>query len=437
MDYRRIIEVAAQKGIEEVEVYVRSSKSLDITLFQNEIDSYNISENEKVTVRGAYQGKLGYVNTENLKDDQVEVIVDKLIENARVVTSKEPYVIFEGSPSYPSVNNDSDDFSLIPANKKIDVLHNLYAEIKNADERIKTVDQVNYGEQVEKVQLFNSKGLALSKHYAFAYIVASAVAAHEDDTRSAYDYQLVKHFADFDVKAIASNIVERLVSSLHPTRMASNKYPVVIENKTMASLLGAFVSMFSGEAAVRNLTLLKGREGEVIGSDKVTIVDDPLFEKSIFAHSFDDQGVACFKKEIVSKGVFNTLLYDLKTAMILGKQPTGNGFSNTCAPTNLYLQAGDVSFDEMIKDIKEGLYVTSLAGLHSGLNPVSGDFSAQASGYKIVDGKVAGPVSLIVVSGNFLSLLKDVENVANDLVTTISGVSSPSVLVKELAVSGE
>ena len=437
MDYRRINEVAAQKGIEEVEVYVKSSKSLDITLFQNEIDSYNISENEKVTVRGAYQGKLGYVNTENLKDDQVEAIVDKLIENARVVTSNEPYVIFEGSPSYPEVNNDSDDFLLIPANKKIDILHDLYNEIKNGDERIKTVDQVNYGEQVEKVQLFNSKGLALSKHYAFAYIVASAVAAHEDDTRSSYDYQLVKHFADFDVKTIAASIVKDLVSSLHPSRMASNKYPVVISNKTMASLLGAFVSMFSGEAAVRNLTLLKGREGEVIGSDKVTIVDDPLFEKSIFAHSFDDQGVACFKKEIVSKGDFNTLLYDLKTAMILGKQPTGNGFSNTCAPTNLYLQEGDISFDEMIKDIKEGLYVTSLAGLHSGLNPVSGDFSAQASGYKIVDGKITGPVSLIVVSGNFLTLLKDVENVSNDLVTTISGVSSPSVRVKELAVSGE
>ena len=236
---------------------------------------------------------------------------------------------------------------------------------------------------------------------------------------------------------MAKSIVDRLVSSLHPTRMVSNKYPVVIENKTMASLLGAFVSMFSGEAAVRNLTLLKGKEGEVIGSDKVTIVDDPLFEKSIFAHSFDDQGVACFKKEIVSKGVFNTLLYDLKTAMILGKQPTGNGFSNTCAPTNLYLQAGDTSFEDMIKDIKEGLFVTSLAGLHSGLNPVSGDFSAQAAGYKIIDGKVAGPVSLIVVSGNFLTLLKDVENVASDLVTTISGVSSPSVRVKELAVSGE
>ena len=127
MDYRKIIEVASQKGIEEVEVYVKSSKSLDITLFQDEIDTYNISENEKVTVRGAYNGKLGYVNTENLKDDQVEVIVDKLIENARVVTSKEPYVIFEGSPSYPEVNNDSDDFSLIPASKKIDLLHSLYA----------------------------------------------------------------------------------------------------------------------------------------------------------------------------------------------------------------------------------------------------------------------------------------------------------------------
>ena len=202
------------------------------------------------------------------------------------------------------------------------------------------------------------------------------------------------------------------------------------------SLLNAFTSMFSSEAALRNMTLLKGKEGQKIASDLITLVDDPLYEKGVFQHSFDNQGVACYKKNLIDNGVFQTLLYDLKTAKMFNTKPTGNSFGGI-NPTNLCLECGSTSLEDMASTIKDGLLITSLQGLHAGLNPVSGDFSAQASGFRIEQGKITYPVSLIVVSGNFLKLLQDVVIVGNDEFISYNGLSAPSIKIRELSISGK
>ena len=170
--------------------------------------------------------------------------------------------------------------------------------------------------------------------------------------------------------------------------------------------------------------------------DLITLVDDPLYEKGVFQHSFDNQGVACYKKNLIDKGVFQTLLYDLKTAKMFNTKPTGNSFGGI-SPTNLCLECGSTSLEDMASTIKDGLLITSLQGLHAGLNPVSGDFSAQASGFRIEQGKITYPVSLIVVSGNFLKLLQDVVIVGNDEFISYNGVSAPSIKIRELSISGK
>lgn len=107
-------------------------------------------------------------------------------------------------------------------------------------------------------------------------------------------------------------------------------------------------------------------------------------------------------EKIIENGVFKGFINDLKSAAILNVEPTGNSFNERVSTTNFYLLPGELSFDELIAPIKDGLYITELQGLHAGVQPISGSFNLQASGFKIIDGKIDHPVKMIVVSGNFL-----------------------------------
>ena len=435
MNYKKMIELAKEIGIEEIEIIVKKTESKEIELFDRNVDKNVTSSLERCSIRGAYNGKLANVATENLSEASCREVLELLKDNCMSITSDEPYVIYEGSKRYPKIKRDAKDFSLVSSKTKLDDLYRLNDLVKELDNRITNIN-VSYYEEKETTLLINSKGLDLKKSFSYGFMVADVVMKDEEDVRDEFGYQLKLDYNDFNVEELAKEIVTRLQKKLHPVQIESKNYPVILENKMVISLLNAFTSMFSSEAALRNMTLLKGKEGQKIASDLITLVDDPLYEKGVFQHSFDNQGVACYKKNLIDKGVFQTLLYDLKTAKMFNTKPTGNSFGGI-SPTNLCLECGSTSLEDMASTIKDGLLITSLQGLHAGLNPVSGDFSAQASGFRIEQGKITYPVSLIVVSGNFLKLLQDVVIVGNDEFISYNGVSAPSIKIRELSISGK
>jgi len=146
--------------------------------------------------------------------------------------------------------------------------------------------------------------------------------------------------------------------------------------------------------------------------------------------------VATAYKELVSNGVLKTYLHNLVTAKKDGVKSTGNGFGGSVSSVNLKMEAGKSTLDEIIASCERGIYITNVQGAHAGVNPVSGDFSLQASGYVIENGKKVKPVALITVAGNFLDMLKDIEMVGNDLKMSYYGVTCPSIKVKSMPVSG-
>lgn len=435
MNYKKMITLANEIGIEEIELIVKKVESKEIELFDGQVDKNVTSSLETCSIRGAYNGKLARVSTENLSDKRAREVLELLKDNCSSITSDEPYVIFEGSKKYPRIKRKATDFSLVSSKIKLDDLFKLNELIKSLDSRITNVN-LGYSEEKETTRLINSKGLDLKKSFSYGIFTCDVVIKDADDVRDEFGYQLKLDYNDFNLETLARTVVDRLQKKLHPVQIESKTYPVILENKMVISLLSSFVSMFSSESALRNMTLLKGKEGEKIASELITLVDDPLYENGIFQHSFDNQGVACYKKKLIDKGVFKTLLYDLKTAKMFNTNPTGNSFGGI-SPTNLCLECGETSLEEMAKTIDDGLLITSLQGLHAGLNPVSGDFSAQASGFRIENGKITYPVSLIVVSGNFLKLLQDVEIVGNDEFVSYNGVSAPSIKVSKLSISGK
>lgn len=443
MNYIELFEKAKAAGIESIEVYEEKTKGLEINVFNRRVEKNVASQTLGVAVRGSYKGKMGYVAVENTSDDRIDFIVNALKENASLLSKKEPSTIFKGSDRYESLPEVSTAFTEIDPKEKIDLLLRLEDKLLAGDPRIVSVDDCTYEEVIVEKHLMNSKGLNLTKKSARVIVVGSVVAKEGEDVKSHYDYVITQDPLSIDLDILAKSIVEKAVSKLHAASLPSKKYPVVFGNRVFSSLLSAFTPMFSGEAVIKGTSPLINKEGECIVGENITIVNDPLYDQAITRASFDDEGVACQKTVLIENGVFKSFLHNISTAQKCNATSTGNGFKpSLISPVgvsvyNFYLQPGKETEEELFKDANEGVYITSLQGLHSGVNAITGDFSLQASGYYLKDGKIERPVTLIVVSGNILELLSQVEGLGNDLFFNFGRVGTPSIRVKELSISGE
>jgi len=171
------------------------------------------------------------------------------------------------------------------------------------------------------------------------------------------------------------------------------------------------------------------------------VIENPL-ERNIFFKYFDDEGVATSKKDLIKKGVISTYLYTLQTAAKDGVQPTGNGYgAGTKSKADVafvHLKGGKSSEEEMLSKINDGIYLTEFTGLHSGLNPHSGNFSLQCAGFRIRNGKKAEPLALITVAGNLIDVFKNIKCIANNNKIILNAqMSCPSIFVGKLAISGK
>ena len=201
-----------------------------------------------------------------------------------------------------------------------------------------------------------------------------------------------------------------------------------------------YVGNADAEEVQKRSSLFIGKLGQQIASKKITIEDKPLL-KGPFAKWFDDEGVATYNKFILKNGVLQTYLYNLTTAAKDGVKTTGNasrgGGKMGISPFFLELKPGKKSQEELFQQVGNGVYITSVSGLHAGLNPQSGNFSLQSTGFLIKDGKRDRALDVITVSGNLLTLFQDVVEVGNDVKVFPDATSCPSLLIKKLAIGGK
>jgi|SRR5690554_193679 len=435
-NYNKWIDLGLKKGLEDIEVHILETTNLSLNVYEGKVDQNEISKSKKAIIKGIYNKKAAQVSVENLSDENINVMIDKLLDSAKNVTSKEPALIFEGSKEYVEVEEDLFDFSTIDPTTKVETLINIEKGIYE-NELVKKVQTVSYSESESKTTIVNSKGLNLSRHSTYATIYAIGVYEKDEQIKSGLSYQLVKKYNDIDVNKLINENIEIGTAQLGAKSITSGKYPVVFDNEQFGNVLSVFSSIFSGEAAFRNLTKLNDRQGQKIASDIVNLVDDPFHEKALFKVPFDDEGVATKRRQWIKDGVFTGFAHNLKTSTIFNEEPTGNGFRHGISASNLVLEPQDYSLEDLYEGIEKGLYITDLVGLHAGVETVSGDFSLQAAGFEIIDGKLGRPVDMIVVSGNFFDLLNNIEKIANNLIFGLSGVGTGAVKIKELVIAGE
>ena len=290
--------------------------------------------------------------------------------------------------------------------------------------------------------IYNTRGLALKNRTNFLSMYIIPVVSEKGNKYEGMGYFMARSLQDIDPKKIAKQGVEEALSRIGARSIEKGKYKTVIYNEAMVSLLGLFCVIFNADSVQNGLSLLKGKEGESIASDIVNIIDNPHLEDHLSSTPFDDEGVATYRKKVVSNGKLITLLHNLKTAYKAGVKSTGNGFKSSysstvsVAATNFYIENGSTPRKKIIEDIEEGVFITEFLGLHSGCNSITGDFSLGAKGFYIKGGKQVYPIEQITVSGNFFELLKSIEDIGDDLNFPMCNIGSPSVRVKELYISG-
>jgi PmbA protein len=436
MNLDKLFKRAKEKGIQDLEIFSSARSSLSIEIFDGEVDKYEIADTNALTIKGIYNNKMGHFRTEVLDDEVIDVILDTIIASAKEIDSLDDAIIYEGDEHYEKLTDIyNEELYNLDVQKKINHLLALDKYLHEYDERVSVVETM-YSENNNAVVLKNSKGINLSNKANSAYIGGNVIVKDETDQRVGFDVVISNDFNDFDIEKVGKEIIDDALASLGAKPVPSDNYEIVFSNGAIATLLSAFQGVFSADAVQKGLSLLKGKIGEKIGSDFVTIVDDPFMKKSASSRSFDDEGVATSYKELVSKGELKTFLHNLVTAKKDGVKSTGNGFGGNVGAVNLKMEAGEHSLDEIIKSCTKAIYITNVQGAHAGVNAVSGDFSLQSSGYYIENGKKVKPVALITVAGNFLEMLKDICMVGSDIKMSYYGVTSPSIKVKSMTVSG-
>lgn len=439
----KLFKEAENAGFEEYEIYYSDSESLSINVYEGEVEKYKLNGSFGLSFRGKLNGKMGYSYTEILDDNSVKSLINTAKESALLIENDDKQFIYKGDTNYAKVDCYYKELENLNPQDLINIAINMEKECTKQCSKVDGFSSCGIGYGKSTYGILNSKGLNLknSRNHLTAYVMP--IIKDDEKKFNGLGYCIAERLSDIKPEKVAKEAIEDAISKIGSKTIESKKYKIIINNDAMVSLIGTFDSIFDSEQVQRGLSLLKGKEGKKIASDVVTLIDDPHLKNGLGSAPFDDEGVATYKKEIISEGQLNTFLYNLKTANKFGKKSTGNGFKSSYASTigisatNFFIKPGEKSFEELCKLVGNGVIITDFAGLHSGANSVTGDFSLAAKGFMIENGIKTFPIEQITVAGNFFDLLKDIEEVGSDLKFPMSSIGSPSIIVRELSIAGK
>ena len=442
-DFKNILFAKAKdEGFSEYEIYYSERKSCSVNIYKEQIEKYQNSESSGFGFRGIYNGKMGYYYSETVDESIIPEVISTAKINAKLLENDEKEFIYEGSSKYPDLDLYNTNLNKLTANDKIDLALKMEKAAYTYDKRITAVNTslINTGDS--SVYIANSKGMELSdkQNYAVAYI--GIMAQENNSIKESGEIWIGNDISSFNPIELANTAGKKVINSLCGTSVKSNTYKTIIKNEVVADMLQVFSSAFLADNVQKGFSLLSGKLGEKVYSSKITICDYPLLDNGYATTPFDSEGVASYNKNVVENGILKTYLYNLKTANKDGVQSTGNGFKSSfrgtvgVSTTNFFIQNGITEFEDLLSDINNGLLITDVAGLHSGANSISGDFSLAAEGFLIENGKITAPVEQITIAGNFYNLLSDVKDIGNDLKFNSSAIGSPSLAFDSIQVAG-
>lgn len=440
-DLARSVVGRAQPG-EQVEVYVGRGRSTQVKVHEGSVESFTSAESMGVGIRVVVGGRQGFAHAGSL---DLEIVAETLAE-ARdnvafgEVDEAQGVASPDGVAPVPQDLWNEKVVALAPQ-RKIDIALELERAVLGADPRISGLRTTVFADSVGEAAVATSTGVEGYGRGTSCSVATQPLARDGDETQTGYGVDVARDPDDLDLDRTAAQAAERATRVLGATKPASRRLTIVLEPRLAATLLSLVGGMLTGEVVLKGRSPFSDRLGEQIASPLLTLVDDPTDPRSFGADEIDGEGLACRRNPLFQDGVLQAFLHNSYTARRAGTSSTGSavrGFRSTPGVGTLALavEPGARTLDEIVASIDDGLFVHSLTGLHSGVNPVSGDFSVGADGLVIRGGALAEPVREITLASTLQRMLLDISEVGGDLEWLPGGTGAVSLVIPDVSMSG-
>ena len=435
----RLVKAALARGADAADAVAVRSMSLAIEVRDGAVEESERAESDDLGLRVLVGRRQAVVSTNDMASDGSAALAERAVAMARAA----PEDKFAGLADATLLAHKFLDLDLI--DPELPTVTQLEAMARAAEAAGLAVKGVAKSGGASASAGIGGMVLVTSHGFSGAYLGSShgvsmtAIAGEGTGMERDYDYSSVRHAADLEAPdKIGCTAGERAVERLNPRKVTTRKVPVVFDPRVAGSLVSHLASAANGASVARKTSFLRDKMGAKLFADGIRIIDDPRRLRGLRSHPFDGEGVAGRKLALVDDGVLRSWILDCATARELGLATTGHaqrGVSSVPSPgaSNLHLEAGTLSPDALIADIKDGFYVTDLIGM--GVNMVTGDYSRGASGFWIENGQRTFAVSEVTIAGHLLDIFRTLTP-ANDLEFRY-GINAPTVRLEGLTVAGQ
>ncbi len=425
-----VIAHALKSGAQQVSVSIDESRNNNIEIRDQQIDNLTESNRNSLTINLYVDKKYSSHSTNRMKKDELLKFVDEAIAATRYLAEDEfrmlpdPSLYYEGGGSDLKVFDASIDS--IDTKTKIDLAKAVLEEAYNKDERIISVSS-NYSDNLSNWVLVNSNGFKGDAANSGLSLYVS-VSVKTDNGRPSGDWYETAVFYDKLKKTdIGKKALERTIQKIGPKKIASGKYPMIVEYRVAGNLLGPLYNALVGYNIYQKQSFLADKKDKAIASKVMTVFDDPLIVTGAGSRHFDDEGLAAAKRAVIEDGILHNFYIDTYYGRKLKMDPTSGSTSN------VVFKLGDRNAEAMVKSMKKGIFVTGFNG--GNCNGSTGDFSYGIEGFLVENGSIVHPVNEMNITGNMNQIWFNLVEAGNDIIEG-SSFRVPSLMIDNVDFSG-
>jgi PmbA protein len=438
------VEATAAAGVEHAEAYANDVARREVRAHGGEVESLTAASQRGVGVRAWIGGRAGYGFGTDLSPAGVAATAAKAAAAARVADEDE----FAGPPSggeAPALGGLSDpSLASWPTARAAELALAVERAALAGDERIVAVEQAVYVDSAERVAIASSAAAGGEYESSSAYVYAQALAEGDAGRETGLGFGLARGPAGLEPEEIGREAAARASEMVGARKPPSRSCPVVLDETVAASFIGLLGKALGAGAVQRGRSPLAGRLGEEVAAEAFVLHDDGLDPAGFASAPIDAEGTPRRRTSLIEEGRLLTYLHDSYTARRGETVSTGNAGRSgyraapAVAPSNLIVRPGSASFEQLLREAGDGVLVNDVAGLHSGVNPVSGIFSVGASGRAIRSGELAEPLREFTIASDLVSMLRAVRAAGAEprWVPFGDSVSAPALLIGEMTVGG-
>jgi len=439
-----IVTKASKAGATDAEVVIREGDEFSTAVRLGEVETLKESGSRGVGLRVFVGQRVASTSSSDFTLEGIDHLISGALALARV-TSEDPFAGLADASEFGQLDHDLDlyheDVYSLPTAERIDFARRCEAAAMSADTRIQNSDGGSFDAATGHKVFANSRGFVGEYRSSYCSVSTSPIAMSRNrEMQRDYWYSAARTLAKLDSpESVGAEAARRTLRRLDGRRVPTQRAPIVFAPEIARSLIGAIFDAANGESIYRGASFFTGKLGEQVAAESINVIDDGTIVGGHGSSPFDGEGLPTRRKVIVENGTLKTYLLNTYTARKLNMQSTGNavrGLSGNpgIGNGNLYLEAGKLSPEEILREIKTGFYVTELLG--QGVNMVTGDYSRGASGLWIENGELTYPVQEVTVAGNLKEMFRNITAIGNDLVFRGS-VASPTMRIDGMTIAGE